>query len=144
MKGTYFEKTLRSDLTARRRRGFVSVFAVHSAGRCNLFRCSDTGDLYSQQVGVGGTEGGSRGSRGARAFVFACNVKGKGRVNGHSASDGADDGDITNASAVTKSLFDFFDFFFISFFFCNMTFWAIDTQNTSKCLPSLASFALCA
>lgn len=80
----------------------------------------------------------SRGSRGARAFVFACNVKGKGRVNGHSASDGADDGDITNASAVTKSLFDFF------FFFCNMTFWAIDTQNTSKCLPSLASFALCA
>lgn len=103
MKGTYFEKTLRSDLTASRRRGFVSVFAVHSAGRCNLFRCSDTGDLYSQQVGVGG----SRGSRGARAFVFACNVKGKGRVNGQRASDGADDGDITNASAVTKSLFDF-------------------------------------
>lgn len=113
MKGTYFEKTLRSDLTASRRRGFVSVFAVHSAGRCNLFRCSDTGDLYSQQVGVGG----SRGSRGARALVFACNVKGKGRVNGHRASDGADDGDITNASAVTKSLFDFFFFFYYSIFY---------------------------
>lgn len=85
--------------------------------------------------------GGSRGSRGARAFVFACNVKGKGRVNGHRASDGADDGDVTNASAVTKSLFDYF---FFDFFFCNMTFRAINTQNTLKCLPSLASFAQCA
>lgn len=69
MKGTYELKTLRSDLTASRRRGFVSVFAVHSAGRCNLFRSSDTGDLYSQQVGVGGREGGRErvGGAGVRA-----------------------------------------------------------------------------
>lgn len=62
----------------------------------------------------GGREGES--TRGARWRVHECvcvcvRANGKGRVDGHNASDGADDGDITNASAVTKSLFDYLFFF---------------------------------
>lgn len=61
---------------------------------------------------VGEREGvGAQGCTGARVCV---QVSGKGRVDEHRASDGADDGDITNAPDVTKSLF----FSFLSFF-CN-------------------------
>lgn len=49
---------------------------------------------------------------------------------------------LTRPPSRSHSLIIFF--YYLFHFFCNMTFWAIDTQNTLKCLPSLASFALCA